>query len=88
MFVDLYYYFLIIILLIAPTNLPVRTLTLRKADINTQVPTSSTHDPLTTHLLPRAVLRNKQNSNRPNLLSDNRFMNNSARNNYEQFLSK
>lgn len=59
---------------------------LRHSDASAQSPTSSKFESHTVQKLPRVKL-NKQNSNRQ-LWTDNCYVNNSARNNYEQFLSK
>jgi len=59
---------------------------LRNSDANAQS-SSSTYDPQMRQILPRVKL-NRQNPNRPNIPMDNRYMNNSARNNYVQFISK
>jgi len=68
----------------APDNLSGRTLVLRNSDGNVQSPTSSVYEQQM--LLPRVKLY-KQNSSRVDIPTDNRFVNNSARKNYEQFLS-
>lgn len=71
--------------LIAPANLSGRTLILRNSDANAQLPPSSRSQMV--QMLPRVRL-NKQNQNRVGVSTNNHFANNSARNNYEQFLSK
>ncbi|XP_060878119.1 TRAF-type zinc finger domain-containing protein 1-like isoform X2 [Metopolophium dirhodum] len=70
----------------APANLSGRTLTLRNSEANAQSPASSTYDAQTRQILPRVKL-NRQNPSRPNIPMDNRYVNNSARNNYVQFIS-
>ncbi|XP_027844073.1 TRAF-type zinc finger domain-containing protein 1-like isoform X2 [Aphis gossypii] len=70
----------------ASANLSSRTLMLRNSDANAQSSASSTYDPQMRQILPRVKL-NRQNPNRPNIPMDNRYMNNSARNNYVQFIS-
>ncbi|KAL4141606.1 hypothetical protein QTP88_004221 [Uroleucon formosanum] len=69
-----------------PANLSGRTLILRNSEANAQSPASSTYDPQTIQILPRVKL-NRQNPSRPNVPMDNRYVNNSARNNYVQFIS-
>lgn len=77
------------LILLASANVSGRSLMLRNSDANAQLPTSSTYDPQEVQRLPRVkLLYNKQNQNRVAISTDNRFVNNSARNNYEQFLSK
>jgi len=71
----------------APANLSSRTLMLRNSDANAQSSASSTYDPQMRQMLPRVKL-NIQNPNTPNIPMDNRYVNNSARNNYVQFISK
>jgi len=71
----------------APANLSGRTLILRNSEANAQSPASSTYDLQTRQILPRVKL-NRQNPSRPNIPMDNRYVNNSARNNYVQFISK
>lgn len=73
-------------LLIAPANVSGSTLVLRNSDPNAQYPTSSTYDPQMMQKLPRVKL-NRQNPKRV-MSADNQYLNNSARNNYEQFLMK
>ncbi|XP_026804117.1 TRAF-type zinc finger domain-containing protein 1-like isoform X2 [Rhopalosiphum maidis] len=70
----------------APDNLSNRTLTLRNSDANVQSLASSIYDPQMRQLLPRVKL-NRQNPSRSNIPMDNRYANNSARNNYVQFIS-
>lgn len=67
-------------------NRPGRTLVLRNSDANAQLPTSSTCEAQNNMMLPRVKLHN-QNPKRVDILT-NRLVNNPARNNYEQFLSK
>lgn len=71
-------------LLIAPANFSGSTLVVRNTDTNAQYPTSSTYEPQMMQKLPRVKL-NRQNPKRV-LSTDNQYLNNSARNNYEQFL--
>jgi len=71
----------------APDNLSHRTLTLRNCDANAQSSASSIYDPQMRQMLPRVKL-NRQNPSRSNIPMDNRYANNSARNNYVQFISK
>ncbi|XP_060854124.1 TRAF-type zinc finger domain-containing protein 1-like isoform X2 [Rhopalosiphum padi] len=70
----------------APDNLSHRTLTLRNCDANAQSSASSIYDPQMRQMLPRVKL-NRQNPSRSNIPMDNRYANNSARNNYVQFIS-
>jgi len=71
----------------APDNSSNRTLILKNSDTNAQSSASSIYDPQMRQLLPRVKL-NRQNPSRSNIPMDNRYVNNSARNNYVQFISK
>ncbi|XP_025195239.1 TRAF-type zinc finger domain-containing protein 1-like isoform X2 [Melanaphis sacchari] len=70
----------------APANLSNRTLMLRNSNANAQSSASSTYDSQMRQMLPRVKL-NRQNPSRPNIPMDYRYGNNSARNNYVQFIS-
>jgi len=72
-------------ILIVPDNLSGRTLVLKNSEDNAQSPTCSIYEQQM--VLPRVKLY-KQNPSRVDISTDNRFVNNSARKNYEQFLSK
>jgi len=67
-----------------PNNLSGRALVLKNSDDNVQSPTSIYKQQM---VLPRVKLC-KQNSSRVDVSTNNHFGNNSARKNYEQFLSK